>query len=301
MLSNSLVSVITPCYNAESFIAETIESVINQTYTNWEMLICDDCSTDNSAKIIKAFCQRDVRIKYLKTQKASGSPALPRNIAINCARGRYLAFLDSDDIWLPLKLEEQLRLIREKECPLVYSNYEKMDELGERSDRVVYAPRQVALRQFNFGNPLPCLTVLVDTFIKKISEKLNCSLENDPELKINLLNHLKPAIRRLRYGIPSYIIRNSSASDVARFVACPHHQPDSRSDGSRFLHSSGSGCGAHLLLSQRPLRRSPGRDAFHQRYGLVCSVAHQPDAGSRRYQRGHVAAFRDYRLYRYVC
>ena len=165
MDTNPLVSVITPCYNAESFIAETIESVISQTYTNLEMLICDDCSSDNSAEIIKDFCQRDVRIKYLRTQKASGSPAMPRNLAINCARGRYLAFLDSDDIWLPFKLEEQLRLIREKECPLVYSNYEKMDEFGERSDRVVYAPRQVALRQFNFGNPLPCLTVLVDTFI----------------------------------------------------------------------------------------------------------------------------------------
>lgn len=162
---NTLVSIITPCYNAEAFIAITIQSVVEQTYKNWEMLICDDCSTDCSAGIIKEYCRKDCRIKYLKTEKPSGSPALPRNIAIDKAQGRYLAFLDSDDIWLPDKLEEQLKLIEEKRCPIVYSNYEKMDENGKRSNRIIYAPQEVTMRHFEMGNPLPCLTVLVDTHV----------------------------------------------------------------------------------------------------------------------------------------
>ena len=167
MISQPLVSVITPCYNAEKFIAEAIRSVIAQTYKNWEMLICDDCSMDRSAEIIKSYSEKDKRIKYFKTPKASGSPAIPRNIAIDHAKGRYLAFLDSDDIWLPHKLEEQLRLLSLKMCPLVYSNYEKIDILGRRSNRVFVAPKEVDIRKFNYGNPLPCLTVMVDTLITK--------------------------------------------------------------------------------------------------------------------------------------
>ena len=121
MDTNPLVSVITPCYNAESFIAETIKSVINQTYTNWEMLICDDCSTDNSAKIIKSFCQRDDRIKYLKTDCNTGGPSIPRNVAISNSKGDYLAFLDADDIWLPTKLAVQMNFVCIQKADIVYS------------------------------------------------------------------------------------------------------------------------------------------------------------------------------------
>lgn len=105
---NNRVSVITPSYNSSAFISQTIDSVLFQTYTDWEMLIVDDCSTDDSASIIKQYSKRDARIKYLKTDLPSGSPCEPRNIGIMSAQGRYIAFLDSDDVWLPNKLEEQL-------------------------------------------------------------------------------------------------------------------------------------------------------------------------------------------------
>jgi glycosyltransferase involved in cell wall biosynthesis len=102
---NPLVSIVTPCYNSQSSIAQTIESVFTQTVDDWEMIIVDDCSTDNSSTIIKDYQQKDSRIRYYKTKKSSGSPTLPRNIGIGEARGKYIAFLESDDMWLPKKLE----------------------------------------------------------------------------------------------------------------------------------------------------------------------------------------------------
>ena len=107
-MSTLKVSVITPCYNAGVTIINTIESVIAQTYTDWEMLIVDDSSSDNSADVIKEYASKDSRIKYLRTEKPSGSPALPRNIGIENAVGKYIAFFDADDVWLPDKLQWQV-------------------------------------------------------------------------------------------------------------------------------------------------------------------------------------------------
>ena len=87
-----MVSVITPCYNSELYISDAIESVISQTYSDWEMIIIDDCSTDKSALIIDEYCKKDCRIKYMKTNSPSGSPTKPRNIGIAEAIGRYIAF-----------------------------------------------------------------------------------------------------------------------------------------------------------------------------------------------------------------
>lgn len=104
------VSIVTPTYNSSKFIKRTILSVLNQTYTDWEYLIIDDCSTDNTIKIITEYAEQDPRIKILKTSENSGGPALPKNIGIENAKGEYVAFLDHDDEWLPKKLEEQLKL-----------------------------------------------------------------------------------------------------------------------------------------------------------------------------------------------
>lgn len=158
-----IVSVITPCYNSELVIRETIESVIAQTFQDWEMIIVDDCSTDSSAKIILEYCNTDSRIRYLKTEIASGSPALPRNIGIRNATGRYIAFLDSDDFWLPQKLEEQLPLFQNEKIAIVYSDYEKMNMEGKRAGRVIKAPAQTNYKELLNGNVIACLTVIYDT------------------------------------------------------------------------------------------------------------------------------------------
>ncbi len=107
---NDLVSIITPSYNCAKYIGETIQSVLNQTYTNWEMLIVDDCSTDNTEEVVKSF--GDHRIRYLRNEKNSGA-AVSRNYALREAKGRWMAFLDSDDMWMPEKLERQIAFMEE--------------------------------------------------------------------------------------------------------------------------------------------------------------------------------------------
>ena len=157
-----IVSIITPCYNASKYIAYTIESVIKQTYIHWELLIVDDCSKDNSADIIKEYSTRDKRIHYLKTDISSGSPVIPRNVAINKAIGHYIAFLDSDDIWLPTKLEEQLKLFNDEMTAVVYSNYEKINEEGIRNHRIITAPSKANYKNLLKGNVIGNLTGIYD-------------------------------------------------------------------------------------------------------------------------------------------
>ena len=162
-MENNKVSIITPCYNAERFIAQAIESVLAQTYTDWEMLIVDDCSKDNSASIISKYEEKDCRIKYFKTDKPSGTPALPRNIAIENATGRYIAFLDSDDLWLPEKLEQQIPLFENESVAVVFSNYEKIKENGDRSNRLIKAPVSVDYKQLLKSDVIGNLTGVYDT------------------------------------------------------------------------------------------------------------------------------------------
>ena len=158
-----LVSIITPCYNASSFISQTIESVLAQSFDDWEMLIVDDCSQDDSSVIIRNYRDKDSRIRYLRTDKPSGSPTVPRNIGIREAKGRYITFLDSDDVWLPNKLKEQLKVFSGSDVAIVFSNYEKIGFEGERTGREVIAPSIVDFQLLLKGNCLGCLTVMYDT------------------------------------------------------------------------------------------------------------------------------------------
>lgn len=159
----SFVSIITPCYNAENYISQTIESVISQTYTDWEMLIIDDCSTDNSAKIVNEYCNKDSRIKYLKTPSPSGSPSQPRNIGIEKASGEYIAFLDADDIWLPEKLQKQINFIKSYNYKFIYSDYEKINDVGIRRNRIIKMPVNVTFWDIIETCSIPCLTVLISS------------------------------------------------------------------------------------------------------------------------------------------
>ena len=120
-LVNNLVSIITPAYNAEKYIKDTIASVIAQTYTNWEMIIVDDSSNDNTNEIIKEYQQKEKKIRLITLLKNQGV-ANARNIAIQNARGRYIAFLDSDDIWEKEKLEKQINFMRKNNVYFSYHN-----------------------------------------------------------------------------------------------------------------------------------------------------------------------------------
>lgn len=123
----SIVSIITPSYNSLKFIAKTINSVLDQTYQEWEMIIIDDCSSDASIDIIEKYIENDNRIKCIKLEKNVG-PANSRNVGIQEAKGKYIAFLDSDDIWFPNKLEKQIEFMQKNDLSLTYSSYETIDE-----------------------------------------------------------------------------------------------------------------------------------------------------------------------------
>lgn len=129
MKDYGLVSIITPSYNCSQFIGETIESIQAQTYQNWELLITDDCSSDNSREVINDYVSRDSRIKLLKLDKNSGA-GVARNNSIKEAKGRFIAFCDSDDRWYPEKLEKQLAFMEANDCVLSYSSYDVCDEEG---------------------------------------------------------------------------------------------------------------------------------------------------------------------------
>ncbi len=122
-----LVSIIMPVYNSEKYIGRTLESVISQSFNDWEIIIVDDCSTDNSANIIKSYMNEDKRIKYYKLKINSGA-AISRNTAIKNAIGKYIAFLDSDDIWHPEKLSKQIEIMEKNDYNFTCTDYNKIDD-----------------------------------------------------------------------------------------------------------------------------------------------------------------------------
>ena len=155
------VSIITPSYNSERYISETIDSVINQTYENWEMLIIDDSSTDNSINIISDYCSSENSIKLIKLEE-NGGAAVARNRGIKEAEGRFIAFLDSDDLWHPEKLEKQLEKMVKKNLPFTFTTYQLINEEGELG-KTIKSKAIVSYRNAIMSNPIGCLTVMIDT------------------------------------------------------------------------------------------------------------------------------------------
>lgn len=156
------ISIITPVYNCEKLIANTIETVINQTYTNWEMLLVDDCSTDNSQKIIEEYIKKDNRIKYFQLEQNSGA-AVARNYALEKSEGRFIAYLDSDDLWKPEKLEKQVKFMLEHNYAFSCTDYEKIDEQGNSLNKIVKIPRKVDYNLFLRNTIIQTVGVVVDT------------------------------------------------------------------------------------------------------------------------------------------
>ncbi|MBQ8957339.1 MAG: glycosyltransferase [Bacteroidales bacterium] len=135
-MEQPLVSVIMPSYNAEQFIAESIESVLHQTYQNWELVVTDDCSSDRTPEIVQSYCDKDSRIHFAIAKRHSGI-AGTRNQCIARAKGRFIAFLDNDDLWHPEKLEKQIRFMLEKGCACSYSAYELLRENGTPKGKTI--------------------------------------------------------------------------------------------------------------------------------------------------------------------
>lgn len=155
-----LVSLIMPSYNAERFILDSINSVRNQTYQDWELLITDDQSQDNTYAIIKSVAEEDPRIKVFRLDTNSGA-AVARNNSISHANGRYIAFLDSDDMWLPDKLEKQLDFMQRNKAGFSFTAYYVLDDQSQDS-YIVHALNVITYKEYLFNTIIGCLTVMVD-------------------------------------------------------------------------------------------------------------------------------------------
>ena len=156
-----LVSIVVPVYNAARFMDDTIQTVLNQTYQNWELLLVDDCSSDDSVQIIKMYQKRDERIKLFKLSENSGA-AIARNTGIDKAKGRYLAFLDADDLWVNTKLELQVAFMQERNAAFSFTGYEFADENGKPNGKKVHVPETITYKQALKNTTIWTSTVMLD-------------------------------------------------------------------------------------------------------------------------------------------
>lgn len=172
-----LVSIIMPSYNTAKYISETIESVQSQTYPFWELIIVDDCSTDNTDEVVKPYLLDD-RIRYLKNDSNSGA-AISRNRALREARGRWVAFLDSDDLWKAEKLENQIDFMEKNNYKFSYTKYVEIDENSNLRGVMISGPKRITKTgMYNYCWP-GCLTVMYDRYFVGDIQIIDIKKNND--------------------------------------------------------------------------------------------------------------------------
>ncbi|MCG6318646.1 glycosyltransferase [Vibrio alginolyticus] len=154
-----MVSIIMPTYNSEQTVVESIQSVLSQTYKNWELVIVDDLSVDNTWQVIQTYADKYDNIRVYQNKENQGAGA-SRNFAIEQAKGRFIAFLDSDDLWLENKLAEQIPFMLENNYPLTYTHYSRFTSEEELS--VVTAPEYTTYKKLMYSNVIGCLTAVYD-------------------------------------------------------------------------------------------------------------------------------------------
>ena len=161
-MEQPLVSIIMPSYNAEDYIAESIESVIHQTYQNWELIITDDRSSDRTPEIVQTYCQKDSRINFIIAEQHTGI-AGTRNQCLARVKGRFVAFLDNDDLWVPEKLDKQVRFMLEKDCAFSYSEYELMKEDGIPKGKTIKTAGIINYNKYLRNTIIGSGTIMLDT------------------------------------------------------------------------------------------------------------------------------------------
>ena len=158
-MNADMVSIVVPVYNAERFLPETIGLV--QTYRDWELILVDDCSSDNGAAIVRQYAKDDTRIRLIQ-QEVNAGAARSRNLGISQANGRYLCFLDADDIWTSQKLEKELAYMKEKKAAFVFTGYEFADAKGEGLGKIVHVPETISYEQALKNTTIFTSTVMID-------------------------------------------------------------------------------------------------------------------------------------------
>lgn len=217
---SELVSIITPTYNAEKYIRETLLSVVNQSYQNWEMILADDASTDGTIAIIKEFAQKDNRIKLFKLQENRGN-GFARNAALEKASGKYIAYLDADDLWFSDKLQKQIQFLKTHKLPFTFSFYDSIDEEGNNLNRRVESPNPLTYKQLFFCNYVGNLTAIYDSdYFGKIVLK-NSQKRQDWRIWLTILKQIQIA-RPVPEPLAFYRIRKDSVSS-SKFKLIKHN------------------------------------------------------------------------------
>jgi teichuronic acid biosynthesis glycosyltransferase TuaG len=156
-----LVSIITPAWNSEAYITATIASVRSQSMPDWEMLIADDCSSDRTAEVVEGLARTDARVRLIRC-RSNGGPARARQAALDAASGAFLAFLDSDDLWLPPKLERQLAFMQERRAALSYTSFRRISGDGRRIGRLRPIPPSLGYSELLRNTAIATLTAMID-------------------------------------------------------------------------------------------------------------------------------------------
>ncbi len=204
-----LVSIIMPSWNTASFIEEAIQSVINQTYKKWELIIVDDCSTDDTEKVVASF--NDERIKFFLNKKNSGA-ALTRNKAMREAQGEWIAFLDSDDLWTPNKLEHQIEFMKKNGYCLSFTEYEKIDENSKALNVYVSGPECVNKRKIYNYDYIGQLTMMYNAKEFGLIQIKDIKKNNDYAIRLELYKKPKTCAYLLKENLAKYRVRNVSIS-----------------------------------------------------------------------------------------
>lgn len=207
-MSAPVVSVIMPAHNAGRFIVDAIESVRAQTLTDWELIVVDDCSTDATPSIAWADAERDARIRVLSNERGIGAAA-SRNRALRHARGVYMAFLDSDDLWEPTKLERQVRCAREQGAGIVYCSYALIDESGRRAFSDYLVPESTTYEEMLEESVIGCSTALVSGELARRFQFPTNVYHEDYAYWLRLLRGGARAVG-LREVLASYRVRRGS-------------------------------------------------------------------------------------------
>lgn len=206
-----LVSVITPTYNCGKFIGATIASVQNQDYNNWEMIIVDDCSQDETKNIVTEIAAKDDRIKYFCLEKNSGA-AVARTKAMQLANGEYIAFLDSDDLWVPNKLTSQLAFMKDNGYAFTCTAYEQIDENGELLGKVIKTISKTDYNRLLLDCPVGNSTVVYSAKQMGKFEVPNIRKRNDDALWLKMLKK-EQYIYGMQDVLMQYRIRSGSISN----------------------------------------------------------------------------------------
>ena len=220
-MQNELVSIITPMYNASRFVAQTIETVLAQTYPHWEMIVVNDGSKDNCAEIVDGFAQKDNRIKLIHQDNAGSAAA--RNNALRNSLGKYICFLDADDIWHPNFLEEQLMFMKTQNALVVTSSYNMIDEDGKICMKPFIVPKSIKKSDLLKVNSMSCLTTIYDVEnlgLFFLDEKLR-SFRDDLNYWLDILEKAKIALGNPKV-LASYRVFQNSTTGNKKKIIMPH-------------------------------------------------------------------------------